>query len=130
MSNLSFVQKLDTLISTIVSRFKGVPPATGMIISTTNAGGMRFTDGKPISFFPVVTSAAEVTTARASYTQYIDVRDLTFWTKSGSTWSSTPFSGNSGIWRKNALVMSTINSRMWYLDFNNLAIEVDLTASS
>lgn len=126
MSNVVMLQKLSTLVNAIVSMFNGVPVGAGLVISSTNTRGMQFTDGVPISLFPVVTSAAEVTTARASYTQYIDVRDLTFWNKSGSTWSSVPYTGQFGAWRKNGLVKSNISGRMWYLDFNNTVHEADL----
>ena len=126
MSNVVMLQNLSTLVSTIATMFKGVPAGAGLVISTTNTKGMQFADGVPISLFPVVTNAAEVTTARASYNQYIDVRDLTFWNKSGSTWSSVPYTGQSGAWRKNGLIKSNISGRMWYLDFNTTAHEADL----
>jgi hypothetical protein len=130
MTLTEFVTSMTGTLKKITDRLLAIPTSTTLVVGTTNASGMQFIAGMPMSIYNLATSNAEVTTLQAGTVDFLDVRTSTYWTKASGSWVSSAYTGGKAFLRINSLVIGRNNGLVYYFADSFVCYHVNTTTPS
>lgn len=122
----TYTNRVKVILDSIVAKFNAIP-RDARTLALKGGDAMTFIPSMPISLCAIAETDAEVESLKDSETRFIDYRTTTLWEKTGETWASSGYSGQSTFLRPHTFVRSPWSQKMYFCDGYMRLSKVNLT---